>query len=248
VNIRSLINIHQKIGLSAIIILIILSVTGIALNHTEFFSLKKQTVTQQWLYSWYGLKIPELKQQASLETGGQTKSETLWASQFDTDIWVNEKRVTQGELIGLGVTSFGYALVLKQNTLLLSPELELIDMLNNPNAERVSIKTQKPLVLAINNELWQLNPELTDWIRSDQTTTDQMPAKQNQLLPSEIKEKIENNYYQQGLNWERVMLDLHSGRLFGPIGVFIVDIFALLLIVLSISGYYIYRKRKPQRY
>jgi hypothetical protein len=41
----------------------------------------------------------------------------------------------------------------------------------------------------------------------------------------------------QGLSWERVMLDLHSGRLFGAAGVWVVDIAAVLLLFLALSGF-----------
>ncbi len=35
---------------------------------------------------------------------------------------------------------------------------------------------------------------------------------------------------------ERVLLDLHSGRIFGPVGVLVYDLLALALGFLSISG------------
>lgn len=45
------------------------------------------------------------------------------------------------------------------------------------------------------------------------------------------------------IHWERVLLDLHSGRLFGTTGVVIVDIAALLFVVLAISGIVMFRRR-----
>jgi uncharacterized iron-regulated membrane protein len=41
-----------------------------------------------------------------------------------------------------------------------------------------------------------------------------------------------------------VILDLHSGRLFGRIGVWLFDIAAILLILLALSGTLIWMKRK----
>ena len=38
------------------------------------------------------------------------------------------------------------------------------------------------------------------------------------------------------LNWERWLQDLHSGRFFGPVGVWIMTIAGAALIVLGISG------------
>lgn len=45
------------------------------------------------------------------------------------------------------------------------------------------------------------------------------------------------------IHWERVLLDLHSGRLFGTAGVVIVDIAALLFVLLAISGIVMFRRR-----
>jgi uncharacterized iron-regulated membrane protein len=43
---------------------------------------------------------------------------------------------------------------------------------------------------------------------------------------------------------ERLLLDLHSGRIFGAAGPWIFDIAALLLILLSLSGTWIWIKRR----
>jgi hypothetical protein len=49
------------------------------------------------------------------------------------------------------------------------------------------------------------------------------------------------------LNWQRVMLDLHSGRLFGALTVWLWDLFALALLLVSLSGFWIWYKQKPPR-
>lgn len=45
------------------------------------------------------------------------------------------------------------------------------------------------------------------------------------------------------LDWEQVLLDLHSGRLFGRAGVILMDIMAILFIVLALSGLVMWRRR-----
>ena len=58
----------------------------------------------------------------------------------------------------------------------------------------------------------------------------------------------QKQYRSRFLNWERVILDAHSGRLFGNIGVIFMDIVAIMLILLSISGIYIWlRYAKSKR-
>ena len=47
---------HRRIGLAAIILVIILAVTGIMLNHTEALKLDESYVESSWLLGWYGLE------------------------------------------------------------------------------------------------------------------------------------------------------------------------------------------------
>ena len=47
-----------------------------------------------------------------------------------------------------------------------------------------------------------------------------------------------------GLPVERVLLDLHSGRIFGKPGVYVVDAAAILFLVLAASGVWLWGKRR----
>jgi len=47
---------------------------------------------------------------------------------------------------------------------------------------------------------------------------------------------ITQQYRGEGLSVERVLLDFHSGHIFGPMGVFIYDLLAVAVGFLSISG------------
>jgi len=57
------------------------------------------------------------------------------------------------------------------------------------------------------------------------------------LLMDASRQRIYEHSRGKGLSWERVMLDLHSGRLFGTAGVWVVDVAAVLLLFLALSGF-----------
>jgi len=48
----------------------------------------------------------------------------------------------------------------------------------------------------------------------------------------------------QTISWQRVVLDMHSGRWFGPLGPWIVDLAALVLLFLACSGFWIWYSRR----
>ncbi|MFT5351416.1 MAG: hypothetical protein ACI9MF_002239 [Gammaproteobacteria bacterium] len=51
-------------------------------------------------------------------------------------------------------------------------------------------------------------------------------------------------YRGKGLSLERILLDLHSGRLLGNAGVFIVDLAALFFVFLALSGSWMWLRKR----
>ena len=55
-------------------------------------------------------------------------------------------------------------------------------------------------------------------------------------LPETLRAELLQPYRGAGLPLERVSLDLHSGRMLGPLAVYFMDFIALLFIFLALSG------------
>ena len=51
-------------------------------------------------------------------------------------------------------------------------------------------------------------------------------------------------YRGRGLSMEKLILDVHSGRILGRFGVILVDLAAVLFLLLSITGTWIWIRRK----
>ena len=66
-------------------------------------------------------------------------------------------------------------------------------------------------------------------------------------LPDELKTELSSSYRSRILNFERVLLDLHSGRLFGKSGVYLMDITSILLVFLALSGCLIWIQHKIRK-
>ena len=62
--------------------------------------------------------------------------------------------------------------------------------------------------------------------------------------PAALAATLAEVYRGSGVSYERVLLDLHSGRLFGRGGEFVVDAAALCLLSLALTGSYMFFKFK----
>ena len=63
-------------------------------------------------------------------------------------------------------------------------------------------------------------------------------------LETALAAELSADYRGHSLSWERVLLDLHSGRLFGRYGTWVMDIAAGLLLVLVMTGIWLWTQRR----
>ena len=59
-----------------------------------------------------------------------------------------------------------------------------------------------------------------------------------------IKQIIENKSLSKTITYERIVVDLHSGRLFGSFGVTLIDLVTIGIILLSMTGAYSWIRHK----
>lgn len=67
-----------------------------------------------------------------------------------------------------------------------------------------------------------------------------------QPLPAEILQHLEQYNISPELTWERILLDFHSGRLFGNDGSLFVDLLGIFLILSTTTGWWIWHTRPRQ--
>ena len=65
--------------------------------------------------------------------------------------------------------------------------------------------------------------------------------------PPALIDALKEQYRGRGLSVERVIADVHSGRVFGIVGPFVMDAVAILLIVLSLSGLLLWLRPRGNR-
>lgn len=237
-NKRSIFHWHRQIGLAVSILVIILSVTGILLNHTEDFELDSSYVKSDFLLEWYGIKKPVIN---SYPIGENWISHAGDALYFN-DVFV-EKEIKH--LTGAIAMENYIAVATTDELILFTPggeKIERLDATTGIPANILSIgKNQTAqLYLKTENAIFQSNEDVTEWTPSK---IKNITWAKKSSLPNELENSLNTLFRGKGLSKERVLLDLHSGQILGKAGPLLIDLSAILLLILSLTGCWMYAKR-----
>jgi len=232
---RFLYKFHRYTGLISAVVLIVVAITGIALNHTEDFELDSNMVQSPALLNWYGIKAPE--KITSFSTTHHQISLVNQQLYFDTFLLLNN----QEELIGVSETDDFIVIASQDALILITPQGEFIESIPLSNLEKIG-SSKQGIIIKSKHGLSYSDDDLMSWNSID--TNEVINWSTPSQLPNSIAEDIKNQFRSSVLPLERVFLDIHSGRFFGLFGVIIVDISGVLLIILALSGCAIWVKHK----
>ena len=233
---------HRKLGAFAAFFIIYLSVTGVALNHTDGLSLAHQPIKSTWLLDHYGIAAPQdirFYQQGKI----QVTNKSVWLQGqllFESDVDV----ISVGRLTLKHNQQSVFVIATRQSILLFNLEGELVDMLGVESGVPKMIKAMSinaaQVIIESANGYYQTDSDFFAWQIVQPIN---MPKwLQPELASDDQIQQAELLYRAQFLTLERIILDSHSGRFFGDIGVFFMDFIALLLVLLSITGLYLWLK------
>jgi hypothetical protein len=207
--------------------------TGLPLQFTNGLELGGRYITSQLILDWYGLQPPAEGRQSD-------------AAVFIGDLlfW-NEMPIAELSSFQGVVQKSGLVIVAAGRKLLVFPtgEPALLESIGLPETilsigletDRVVLRTQSGL-LSMDTQL--LNPLPAD-VEPDRVAW----APISPLEPSQLK-IYQNHSRHQMLTLERFLQDLHSGRTFGVLGEWIVNLASLAMIILSCTGLWIWWKSR----
>lgn len=229
---------HRRIGLLALVLVIILAITGIMLNHTEQFEMDETYVDNSWLLSWYGIEPEDAP--ISYRAGEHVISS--WHNQlfFDDTVIATLEQTIHGAIAGEQFI----VVALDDEIILLSLEGELIERISTSisfsNIQRLGIKYSRPVIETSEPLYYIADEHILDW---DIINNEGIKWTEQYSLNEKEYEKLLVAYRGNGLKLERVILDLHSGRIFGSYGVYVMDAAAIALLWLSLSGLWVWSSR-----
>jgi uncharacterized iron-regulated membrane protein len=236
---------HARIGFVAVVFFLFLAVTGVVLNHAAGLGLDTRYVHAAWLARWYGM-APE------------SPSHAFHAGRHDlvaaNGRWLLDGRISGEELpqpVGL-VDLPGMVVVASSASLYIyGKDGALVDRLERSSLPGAPVQAigsgPKQLVLRTGTGTFETRDGLS-WRPAPRDAT-------AWSAPDELSAAERERYaelLEPGVSVQRLLQDLHSGRFAGKYGPLVVDLLAVFLALLSLSGAWLFLKprhhhRHPHR-
>lgn len=231
---RKLLRWHRRLGIIFSVVFLTICVTGIFLNHTEGLKLSQKTINNSWLLSWYGM-TPK----TSIQTYPLGDD---YLSELEGELYFNGNPI--GSLSGfVGVAKIQELVFATGNreALLLTSEGETVERyqgasLPNGEIQRLGRTTNGQAIILTDKGSFVADQDFLSWVQTDTESAIDYIKKIG--TPNGVREIIYKNYRGDGLSLYKVILDLHSGRIFGSLGKVMADASAVILIFLTLSGLY----------
>ncbi len=220
---------HRRLGAVVALLVMLLAVTGILINHSQSMGWHLQPVHSSLVARLYGIPL-------QMATEGFAVQEH-WLIQVGEELYLDQQPVQTCDKKVLGAVSLSemIAVICGERLLLLDETGGLIEQLNSVPAQAQAMAVQNDAILlqtlsgnfAYHDDSgeWQAATSESDWVKA-------------QSLPPALKDYFSHLTVVPGLTRERVLLDLHSGRLFGRLGVWVVDLVGVVTCLLAFSGMY----------
>jgi len=223
---------HRWIGLTVALFLVFLAFTGVALNHSQSLRLQDRLVSGSLVTRLFGLPQPHLGPSFVLGEAALT--------QLGDRLYLNTREIAEinGALLGALRTSRFLVIAVDEQIQLFDFSGALVEILNRADGVpagmyRIGLSSDEALVVKTDQQDYELNMESLTW-----QTLLGGPVEWARTgdIPAAMRDAIIEQHRGRGLPMERILLDLHSGRVFGSWGVVLVDGIGLLAIVLALTG------------
>lgn len=228
---------HRWLGVLAALPLVILAITGVLLNHLDAFGWSAKPVTPT-IARWYGVDLPQTLQGVELQGQwfARVNDQLYWQDRLVGDCRDSFQGVT--EVQGLAVAGCA------GDTLLL---LDAQGRVQESMGAAYGVPRFSRLGLAEGFLMLETSAGVVQF-DVDQLLASARPGAQPawvqwQPLPGALTQSLIARSVPSGLTWERLLLDIHAGRILGLAGQLVMDLAALILVVLVVTGTVIWNRR-----
>lgn len=232
---------HARAGVLAALFFLLLALTGLALNHTAALQLDQKRVDAGWLMRWYGVKSEAPAQGYLFESGYFVGDGERWVMDGRELPGVAGSALGAVEIAGLRYIATAASLQLYQ------ADGRLIDKLTGAALPALPIRRlgKRDGILVLDTAQGVFAS--ADGLSWESAAAAEVVWAHPQALPAQAA-RDSAAHFAPSLPLERVLLDVHSGRIFGRFGPFAMDLAALVLMALSLSGFWIYLRSFRKRH
>ena len=236
---KSINQIHKFTGIAVCVFLIHLSITGIFLNHTEDLGLDEKYTASPMILALYNISMPSQEESFLVDN--------IFISRFGDQVFMGNQPIIKNEnpIMGAAFSNQILAIAFPNEMVLFTQEGELIERINSTaelpeNIQKLGV-SEGILYLKTPNQLWQSSDQAQAWELSDSNFND---WSNEVIMPDQQTKQIEMYFSGKGVSLEQFFLDLHNGNIIKGFGKWLLDIIAIFLLLLSISGIWIWLKKR----
>ncbi len=230
---------HRRLGLAAGALVLVLVATGLALNHGAALALKDLRVTNDWVLSFYR---PEPKTPpVSYPAGG------AWLTWLEGGLYLDGRPIAEGTAAPKGALALGdlIAVGTGDELLLFTLRGKLVERLSDAGLpgpiEAMGRSRDGQVVLQTPRGRFSSDADFSTWRTTETDAAWSSPA----AAPQAVRNEVLAAYRGRGVPLERLLLDIHTGRIVGPWGPYLMDAAALCLLVLLGTGIYNWLRGRP---
>ena len=229
---------HRTMGALAALILIVLAISGIFLNHTIDFDLDERYLNWPWLMEHYGVSNVKADHVYLLEDNV--------ISQIKEQVFIDAIPVAksaQAIIGGIKLDEFT-VIATKDALILLTSDREYIETMSSgagvpSQIQRIGLHNGQPVLQTIKGQL-RSDHLMEQW---SENSLIGVSWSEPTAMPDSVINDLAKYFHGKGITIERFVLDIHNGHILGAMGMWILDFFGFLTILLSLSGLWMWIKK-----
>lgn len=222
---------HRRIGLVVAVLVAVVAVTGLLLNHGDRLNLDRTNIVAGWVVDWYGL--------TPVDDPVHFRAGDHWVSWIDGAVYANGRKVGDARGTARGAVEFDslVAMATSETVVVFTGDGELVERLGSaflpgPIARVGTSASQDRFVIRTAEGRFASDSDLLRWTPFEQ----EVAWSEADTPDAAVLEEQLSAFRGQGLPLSRVLLDLHTGRLFGTVGAAVMDVAAIFMLVLIATG------------
>lgn len=230
---------HRWAGFTAALFVLVLSLTGLLLQHAPALGLDRAPIGSATLARWLGFEASPV---TAFRAGDR------WILGNGRGLWQGRSRIAAVDAPPAGAVSAGPGLVVAAggDLYLFDDRGRLLEHMRAggglPGAvQRLGRGNGDRVVVEAAGRIWQPG---SDWLAFEPHDDNTISWSEPQAPPAELARLVRERELAAAVTWERLLLELHSGRLGGRAGMIVMDLAAIALLLLAATGLYLWWRRR----